>query len=87
MFNDGPVVDAETLTHLKNRYFRGAQETQGSGLGLAIADKLVSKRVSSDARPDVNQGKAADTCDPSDLPQHKYKVLMPIMSIMLNTTI
>jgi len=38
--NHGPVVPAEVLPDLKERFKRGQSDAFGTGLGLAIADKL-----------------------------------------------
>jgi two-component system OmpR family sensor kinase len=38
--NDGPVIDPDMLSHLTERFSRGATEASGSGLGLSIVDSL-----------------------------------------------
>jgi two-component system OmpR family sensor kinase len=38
--NDGPLIDADTLRRLTERFSRGATEATGSGLGLSIVDSL-----------------------------------------------
>jgi two-component system OmpR family sensor kinase len=41
--NDGPVVPAETLARLLNRFERSATPAPGSGLGLAIVHAIVQR--------------------------------------------
>lgn len=53
--NDGPVVPAETLDTLTQRFKRGATATEGSGLGLAIvaaiADRISTPLILRSPRP------------------------------------
>ncbi len=41
--NAGPVIAAERLAHLKERFARGQTKAEGSGLGLAIADTILTQ--------------------------------------------
>jgi two-component system OmpR family sensor kinase len=41
--NAGPVIGAEVLQNLTQRFYRGRTSAEGSGLGLAIAERIVSQ--------------------------------------------
>ena len=43
VINDGPVVPAETLARLKQRFARGDTRHAGSGLGLAIVETVITQ--------------------------------------------
>ena len=58
--NDGPVVPAETLSRLTDRFERAGASTGGSGMGLAIvatiADRIGSRVVLKSPRPRQGAG-------------------------------
>jgi two-component system OmpR family sensor kinase len=41
--NAGPVIGADVLERLTQRFFRGRTSAEGSGLGLAIADRILKQ--------------------------------------------
>lgn len=68
--NEGPVVPAETLSRLMNRFERADAHTEGSGLGLAIvhaiAQRIGTALVLSSPRPGQASGFEATLMLPVD---------------------
>ena len=74
--NDGPVVPAEALARLTDRFERAGGKTDGSGLGLAIvtaiAERIGSNLALNSPRPGSDGGFQA-------------RIVLPIMGSAVNT--